>query len=91
MGYARQAMVTAPGEFALRGGILDFYPLNMEDPVRIELFDTDVDSIRTFSAEDQRSTDKLEEITILPATEYVWTPQNCCKSRQNWRTHFAQV
>ena len=60
MGYTRQPMVTAPGEFALRGGILDLYPLHMEDPVRIELFDTEVDSIRTFSAEDQRSSGKLE-------------------------------
>ncbi|BAQ09502.1 transcription-repair coupling factor [Bacillus sp. OxB-1] len=73
MGYIRQPMVTAPGEFALRGGILDLYPLNREEPVRIELFDTDVDSIRTFSAEDQRSTGKLDEITILPATEFVWS------------------
>lgn len=72
MGYGRQEMVTAPGDFALRGGILDVYPLNMENPIRIELFDTDVDSIRAFSAEDQRSTDKLTEVTILPATEYVW-------------------
>lgn len=73
MGYTRQPMVTAPGEFALRGGILDLYPLNVEEPVRIELFDTEVDSIRTFSAEDQRSTGKLEEITILPASEFFWT------------------
>ena len=45
MGYTRQEMVTAPGDFALRGGILDIYPLTTEHPVRIELFDTDVDSI----------------------------------------------
>ena len=69
-------MVTAPGEFALRGGILDLYPLNMEDPVRIELFDTEVDSIRTFSAEDQRSTGKLEDVSILPAAEFVWTAED---------------
>ena len=61
MGYSRQPMVTAPGEFALRGGILDLYPIHMEDPVRIELFDTEVDSIRTFSADNQRSTGKLED------------------------------
>ncbi len=73
MGYTRQAMVTAPGEFALRGGILDLYPLYMDNPVRIELFDTDIDSIRTFSADDQRSTGKLEEISILPAAEFVWS------------------
>src|SRR5690606_35648171 len=72
MGYNRQDMVTAPGDLALRGGILDVYPLNMENPVRIELFDTDVDSIRLFSADDQRSTDKLDTVSILPASEFVW-------------------
>ncbi|MFJ8066760.1 transcription-repair coupling factor [Psychrobacillus sp. NPDC096426] len=73
MGYVRQPMVTAPGEFALRGGIIDIYPLYLENPIRIELFDTEVDSIRTFSAEDQRSLEKLKDIRILPATEYVLT------------------
>ena len=48
----------------------------MEDPVRIELFDTEVDSIRTFSAEDQRSTGKLDSISILPASEFVWTAED---------------
>ncbi|MFJ7936805.1 transcription-repair coupling factor [Sporosarcina sp. NPDC096371] len=83
MGYTRQTMVTAPGEFALRGGILDLYPLNMEDPVRIELFDTEVDSIRTFLAEDQRSTGKLEEITILPASEFVWANEDLTTIAEN--------
>ncbi len=73
IGYVRQPMVTTPGEFAMRGGIIDIYPLYLEDPIRIELFDTEVDSIRTFSAEDQRSLKKLKEIRILPATEYVFT------------------
>ena len=76
MNYSRQSMVTAPGEFALRGGILDLYPLHMEEPVRIELFDTEVDSIRTFSPEDQRSTGKLESVSILPAAEFVWTTED---------------
>ncbi|AXI00729.1 transcription-repair coupling factor [Sporosarcina sp. PTS2304] len=75
MGYMRKDLVSAPGEFALRGGILDVYPLTMQEPVRIELFDTTIDSIRTFSAEDQRSTGKLESITLLPATEFIWTPE----------------
>ncbi|MEK4023081.1 transcription-repair coupling factor [Sporosarcina sp. FSL W7-1283] len=75
MGYIRNDLVSAPGEFALRGGILDIYPLTTQDPVRIELFDTTIDSIRTFSAEDQRSTGKLEKITLLPATEFIWTPE----------------
>lgn len=69
MGYTRGQMVTTPGEFALRGGILDIYPPYLEAPVRIELFDTEIDSIRTFSADDQRSIDKLEHVRILPASE----------------------
>lgn len=75
MGYTRGQMVTTPGEFAMRGGILDIYPPYMESPIRIELFDTEVDSIRTFSADDQRSIEKLEQIHILPATELLLTAE----------------
>ncbi|MGI2329729.1 transcription-repair coupling factor [Planococcus sp. YIM B11945] len=71
MGYSRTTMVTTPGEFALRGGILDIYPLNFDHPARIELFDTEVDSIRLFSAEDQRSLEKMRSLRILPASELV--------------------
>ena len=69
MGYTRSQMVTTPGEFAARGGILDIYPTYMEAPIRLELFDTEVDYIRMFSADDQRSIEKLQEVRILPATE----------------------
>lgn len=58
MGYVRSEMVSSPGEFSVRGGILDIYPLTEEDPLRIELFDTEIDSIRAFSLEDQRSKEK---------------------------------
>ena len=73
MGYTRTEMVTSPGEFALRGAIFDVYPPYEENPVRIELFDTEVDSIRTFSAETQRSIEKVEHIRILPAAEFIFT------------------
>ncbi|MCZ2260575.1 transcription-repair coupling factor [Sporosarcina sp. G11-34] len=76
MSYTRQPMVTAPGDFALRGGILDLYPVYMENPVRIELFDTEIDSIRTFSADNQRSIDKLDSVSILPASEFVWSSED---------------
>ncbi|SFG37025.1 transcription-repair coupling factor [Halobacillus alkaliphilus] len=69
MGYERTEMVATPGEFSLRGGIFDIYPLTAEFPYRIELFDTEVDSIRTFDSETQRSHDKLNEVTVGPATE----------------------
>ena len=76
MNYTRQEMVTTPGDFALRGGILDLYPPHLENPIRIELFDTDIDSIRIFSAEDQRSMGKLDHVSILPASEFVWSPED---------------
>lgn len=69
MGYTRSGMVSAPGEFSMRGGILDIYPLTEEDPIRIELFDTEIESIRTFSIEDQRSKAKLDKALISPAAE----------------------
>ena len=69
MGYTRNGMVTAPGEFAARGGILDIYPPYAESPLRIELFDTEVDSIRSFDADTQRSIEKLNSVRILPAVE----------------------
>lgn len=75
MGYSRNGMVTTPGEFALRGGILDIYPPHFDNPVRIELFDSEVDSIRTFSADDQRSIEKLEQLMVLPASELVLTKE----------------
>lgn len=76
MNYTRQEMVTTPGDFALRGGILDLYPPHLDNPIRIELFDTDIDSIRVFSAEDQRSMGRLETVSILPASELVWSSED---------------
>ncbi|MEH7116678.1 transcription-repair coupling factor [Neobacillus vireti] len=69
MGYVRAEMVTTPGEFSVRGGIIDIYPLTERDPLRIELFDTEIDSIRYFSLDDQRSKEKVKEVLIGPATE----------------------
>ena len=76
MGYQRTGMVSTPGEFSLRGGIVDIFPLTSQNPVRIELFDTEIDSIRIFSAEDQRSIDKLNEMEIGPATEVLLKYEN---------------
>ena len=64
MGYERTGQVEMPGQFAVRGGILDIYPLTEESPVRIELWDDEVDSIRSFDAESQRSMENLDEITL---------------------------
>lgn len=61
------------GQFSIRGGSLIFFQLTEEQPVRIELWDTEVDSIRTFDLESQRSIEQLEEIDIYPASELVLT------------------
>jgi len=68
-GYERTGQVELPGQFAIRGGILDIYPLTEEYPVRIELWDNEIDSIRNFEIENQRSIENLEEVTLYPAKE----------------------
>ncbi|WP_080871812.1 transcription-repair coupling factor [Oceanobacillus timonensis] len=79
MGYESASMVSAPGEFSQRGGIIDIYPITEQNPIRIELFDEEVDSIRYFDAASQRSLDKLEEATINPATELLIDKQEMVK------------
>lgn len=76
MGYQRRKIVDRPGEFAIRGSILDIYSLNNEFPIRIDLFDTEIDSIRYFDISDQRSIEKLDEVEILPATEWIYTKED---------------
>ena len=71
MGYERCAQVEFGGQFAVRGGIIDVYPLTAENPYRIELWDTQVDSIRSFDAESQRSIENVEDVTIFPAIELI--------------------
>ena len=64
LGYDREEQIDGPGQFAVRGGIMDVYPLTEEVPIRIELWDDEVDSIRTFDVESQRSIENLQEIII---------------------------
>ena len=71
LGYERTPQVEVPGQFSVRGGILDVFSLTEENPWRIELWGDEIDSIRSFDAESQRSIENLEEIVIYPATELV--------------------
>lgn len=71
MGYERMAQVDGMGQFSIRGGIIDIFPLTEEQPVRIELWDDEVDSIRSFDPESQRSMMQLEQVVIYPAAELV--------------------
>ncbi|WP_026568989.1 MULTISPECIES: transcription-repair coupling factor [Sediminibacillus] len=76
MGYERVDMVSTPGEFSLRGGIIDIYPITEANPIRVELFDEEVDSIRFFDAETQRSLEKAEQVVVGPATEMLLRPED---------------
>ncbi len=71
MEYERVGQVEGSGQFAVRGGILDVFPLTEENPVRIELWGDEIDSIRSFDVESQRSIENLESARIYPASEFV--------------------
>ncbi|MDY3917800.1 MAG: transcription-repair coupling factor [Candidatus Limivivens sp.] len=71
MGYERVAQVEGSGQFALRGGIVDIFPLTEENPVRVELWGDEVDSIRSFDVESQRSIENLDSLEIYPACEVI--------------------
>lgn len=78
-GYERVPQVEAPGQFSVRGDIVDFFSPAHEQPVRIELFGDEIESIRPFSIETQRSTEEWQECTILPAREFILED-----ARQEW-------
>ncbi|HAP22093.1 MAG TPA: transcription-repair coupling factor, partial [Lachnospiraceae bacterium] len=73
MGFERAVQVEGPGQFSVRGGILDIYNLADDCPYRIEFWDDEIDTIRSFDAESQRSIERHEEISIYPAAEMVFT------------------
>ncbi|WP_200791887.1 transcription-repair coupling factor [Caloranaerobacter azorensis] len=71
LGYERVDMIEGKGQFSIRGGIVDFYPITLENPVRIELFDDEIDSIRTFDIKTQRSIENVSEVKIGPVKEII--------------------
>ena len=73
LGYQKKDWVEGPGQYAVRGGILDVYPLTEDCPYRIELWGDEVDSLRSFDVESQRSIEELQELVIYPAREIVLT------------------
>lgn len=73
VGYRRDSLVARPGEFALRGDILDIYPLDRESPIRIEFFGDEVDTIKEFDPASQRSLKELESIEIGPALDRIYS------------------
>lgn len=69
LGYVREEQVEGPGQFAVRGGIIDIFPLTEELPIRVEFWGDEVDSVRTFDIDSQRSIENIEEVIVYPADE----------------------
>jgi transcription-repair coupling factor (superfamily II helicase) len=84
-GYQCVSQVIAHGEFAVRGALLDIFPMGSQQPLRIDLFDDEVESIRTFDPDSQRSQDRLERVRMLPAREYPTDEEAIAGFRQRWR------
>ena len=84
-GYYSVDQVMSPGEFAIRGGLVDIYPSGMNSPFRLDLFDTTIESIRLFDTETQRSTDTLDKIRLLPAREFPLDKDSVAYFRQEFR------
>lgn len=84
MGYQRQAQVEAPGDFSVRGDIVDIFPVTEDCPYRVELWGDEIDTIRSFDVESQRSIERIDELQVFPASELILTEQEI-------RQGFAQM
>ncbi|WP_036247008.1 transcription-repair coupling factor [Methylobacter sp. BBA5.1] len=91
VGYQCVPQVYQHAEFAVRGSIVDLFPMGSKVPFRIELFDEDIESIRTFDPETQRSLDKIDQIELFPAREFPLTDESIKHFRQAFRDYFPQA
>ncbi|HSH28039.1 MAG TPA: transcription-repair coupling factor [Wenzhouxiangella sp.] len=87
-GYQTTEQVWQPGQFAVRGAVMDLWPMGRPEPYRLELFDDEIESIRTFDAESQRSTGKIDRIDMLPAREYPFDEDSRQIFRRAFRNRF---
>lgn len=88
-GYRHSSEVKEHGEYAIRGSVIDLYPMGSKVPYRIDLFDNEVDSIRIFSRDTQRTLDKINKVQLLPAREFPLNDAAIDLFRQAWRNHFS--
>ncbi len=87
-GYHAVDTVLEHGEFAIRGAIIDIFPMGSELPYRIELFDDEVETLRTFDPDSQRSIDKIDQIRVLPAKEFPLDKSSISGFKLRWRDQF---
>lgn len=87
-GYMHVDQVLSHGEYASRGSLIDLFPMGSHEPLRIDFFDDEVDSLRIFDPETQRSDSEISEISLLPAHEFPTDDEGIETFRTNWRKHF---
>ncbi len=87
-GYASVPQVGEPGDFAIRGSLFDVFPMGSDAPLRIDLFDDVIDSIRSFDPDTQRSLERLPRLDLLPAREFSLAPESIKDFRRRFRTRF---
>jgi transcription-repair coupling factor (superfamily II helicase) len=87
-GYAQVTQVLSPGEFAVRGSVVDLYPAGAPRPYRLDLFDDQIESVRAFDPADQRSGERLAAVPLLPARELPASPEAIAAFRGRWRERF---
>ncbi|TCP12175.1 transcription-repair coupling factor [Simplicispira metamorpha] len=84
-GYSHVSQVVSPGEYAVRGGLIDLFPMGSPVPYRVDLFDDEIDSIRTFDPDTQRSLYPVPEVRLLPGREFPMDEAARAKFRARWR------
>ena len=84
-GYSHVSQVVSPGEYAVRGGLIDLYPMGSAVPLRIDLFDDEIDSIRTFDPDTQRSLYPVPQVRLLPGREFPMDEGARARFRSRWR------
>ncbi|MGR4870016.1 transcription-repair coupling factor [Variovorax sp. LARHSF232] len=84
-GYSHVTQVVSPGEYAVRGGLIDLYPMGSSMPYRVDLFDDEIDSIRTFDPDTQRSLYPVPEVRLLPGREFPMDDDARARFRSRWR------
>ncbi|MFV0475499.1 MAG: transcription-repair coupling factor [Pikeienuella sp.] len=88
-GFNRASTVSEPGDFALRGGIVDIFPPGAAHPVRLDFFGDALDGARRFDAETQRTIERIERVDLAPATEASLDPDSIARFRRNYREMFG--
>jgi transcription-repair coupling factor (superfamily II helicase) len=90
-GYSRTETVREAGEYAIRGGIIDLFPPGQENPVRMDLFGDEIESLRTFDPATQRTLEKIKSLTLQPATEFFLDEDSIARFRAGYRETFGAV